>query len=236
MTPSDHSLRQYAKPTVAQNFGVAALVAAPVFFVAGQALLPPLGDDFASAFAGMIEHRDQLLASRLLTAAGAFLFLLTAAPIAFLVPRGSRGSGLLRLGITLYGVGTFANGLGEVVHGYATYAATAADVPREAGGQVILGLDQGLVTLPISYWSIPLFGIGLLLTAVALLVSRRVGVWRPLVLLVGLVLGFSTAGLGWISAVTNLPLIIGFASLAPLAVQRRSAGDLAPVPAEVHDR
>ena len=61
---------------------VMAAAVAPLLLVTGQALLPVLGTDVPTAFALMIEHRDQLMLSRLLTIAGAFLLLPTLALIA----------------------------------------------------------------------------------------------------------------------------------------------------------
>lgn len=54
---------------------LAAAIATPVLFVTGQALLPDLGRDPDSAFPLMLECRNQLILSRLLTAAGAYLLL-----------------------------------------------------------------------------------------------------------------------------------------------------------------
>lgn len=195
-----------------------AMFTAPVFFIAGQAVLPMLPDDFAGAFDGMVEHRDALLASRLLTAAGAFLFVPALVGIWSLVPRSARGWWLCLVGGVVFGVGTWCNGLSEAVLGYATHAATIVD--PEAGRPVVLALDElGLIALPISYFVVIVFGAGLLLLAIGLLVARTVPIWQPLFLIIGALLSFSFPGMGVVSLVTNLPMVAAFWGMGVLVVR-----------------
>ncbi len=196
-----------------------AIFAAPVLFMAGQAVLPVLPDDFAGAFEGMVEHRDALLASRLLTAAGAFLFVPAIVGIWSLVPRRARAWWLVLAGGVVAIVGSWCNGLSEAVLGYATHAATSVD--PEAGGSVVLALDElGPVALPISYFVVIVFGVGMLLLAVGLLVARTIPIWQPLLLIAGALLSFSFAGMGTISILTSLPMIAAFWAMGVLVARR----------------
>lgn len=202
-----------------QNWILVAMFLAPVLFTAGQAMLPVLPDEFTGAFEGMIEHRDALLASRLLTAAGAFLFVPAVVGIWSLVPRRARGSWLSLAGGIVFAVGTWCNGLSEAVLGYATHAATAVD--PEAGGSVVLAMgDLGLIALPISYFVVIVFGVGVLVLAAGLLVARTVPIWQPLLLLVGALLSFSFAGMGAVALLTGLPMIASFWGMGALAARR----------------
>jgi MFS family permease len=191
-------------------------------FVAGQALLPPMPDELDRAFGHMLEHRDRLTAAHLLTACGAFLFLPALGALAGWVPRGRRGRGALVVGIALVAVGTFANALSQVVQGYTVRAATAPDVPVGAGPAVLRHVGEGLVGLPISFLSIPVFTVGLLMTGVALAMSRALPAWVPVLLVVGTVMAAATAGRGPVVALTMAPLALGFALAGSLRARPTS--------------
>ncbi len=193
---------------------MACALAAPVLFLIGQALLPSLPDTLPAAFDGMLTHRDQLIASRLFTTAGAFLFVPAAAVILHLVPAGTRGSRVLTVGSVLFGIGTFFNGLSQAVAGYATQAATSPEVTQEAGLAVMGQLGAGAVGLPIAFWSIPLFALGLLTMGVGLIRARAVPLWQPILLIVGTLLAAALAGMGPIVALTQAPFTAGFLALA----------------------
>lgn len=222
MTDTITPIRTVAEPVgfrLRQLWIIFALFTAPVFFAAGQALLPALADDFAGAWAGMIEHRDALLASRLLTAAGAFLFVPAIVGIWSLVPSRARGWWLCLAAGVVAAVGSWCNGLSEAVLGYATHAATSVD--PEAGGAVVLALDElGLIGLPISYFVVIVFGVGMLVLAVGLVIARTIPIWQPLLLIVGALLSFSFAGMGGISLLTGLPMIAAFWGMGVLVARR----------------
>lgn len=202
---------------------LAAAIAAPILFVTGQALLPNLGRDVDPAFALMIEYRDQLMVSRLLTTAGAYLLLASFWLIA------SLGGSVTRVGATLAAIATFLNAVSQAVQGYAAWGATAPGLDHEASMQTLLHLGDGPAGLVIGYWSIPLFGIGLIVLSVGVLITRSAPRWMPSLLLAGVFLGFLTAGLGPVVALTQAPLAI---ALIALVVHR--AVTLAPQPATVH--
>ncbi|PWD49948.1 hypothetical protein C8046_03885 [Serinibacter arcticus] len=202
---------------------LAAGIAAPVLFVAGQALLPNLGRDVEPAFTLMLEHRDQLIVSRLLTAAGSYLMLVTL----WLIARA--GGRVTRIGAVIAAVGTFFNAFSQGVQGYAAWGSTAPGLDHRATMQTLLHLEDGLAGLPVSYWSIPVFGLGILVVGVGGLLVRTSPWWVPMLLLVGAVLAFATAGLGPVVALTQAPLAI-----ALVALVLPSIPTLVPEPIPVH--
>ncbi|MFE1644451.1 hypothetical protein ACFM35_02600 [Microbacterium sp. P01] len=202
---------------------LAAGLAAPVLFVAGQALLPNLGREVGPAFAMMLEYRDQLIVSRLLTTAGAYLLLATLWLVARL------GGKVTRVGAVIAAVGTYFNAFSQGVQGYAAWGATAPGLPHEQSMLTLLHLEDGLAGIFVSYWSIPFFGIGLVVLSIGLLVARTTPVWMPVLLLVGVVAAFLTAGLGPVVALTQAPLAI-----ALIALTLRSGSALASQPVTVH--
>jgi hypothetical protein len=189
-------------------------IAGAVLFLVGQALLPNLPMTIAKAFPLMVEHRDRLMAARLCTAAGAFLLAPAAIGFARLVPRGARGARLLRLGAGLFGVATFSNALSQTVAGYTTFTVTAPGFDAAAGRLAVDRIDEGLVALPLGFWSIPVFAIGCLLMAVALFRSRRVPTWLPVLLVVGTVLAGAFAGRGATVALTQAPATVALIAMA----------------------
>lgn len=202
------------------RLAVAAAVIAPVLFLAGQALLPKLVDTFPGAFDGMVANRDQLMAARLLTAAGAFLFVAAIPALLVLIGPGTPGARLLRVGAVVFGVSTFSNAVSQAVEGYATQAATAPGVSYDTGLTVMRHLGEGAVALPIGFWSIPVFALGLLLMAAALLRSRQLPVWLPVLLIIGTLLAAAMAGRGPVVALTQLPFTVAFAALGVTACRR----------------
>lgn len=201
---------------------LAAAIAAPILFVTGQALLPNLGRDIDTAFPLMLEYRGQLIISRLLTTAGAFLLL----PLFWLVA--GLGGSVTRAGAAVAGIGTFFNAVSQAVQGYAAWGATAPGLDHQASMQTLLHLEDGLPGVLVSYWSVPLFGIGLVILSVGVLMARSAPRWMPFLLLAGVVLGFLTTGLGPVVALTQAPLAV---SLIALVVYKAST--LAPQPTPV---
>jgi hypothetical protein len=189
-------------------------VAGAVLFLVGQALLPNLPMTIEKAFPLMVEHRDRLMAARLFTAAGAFLLAPAAVGFARLLPTGSRGARLLRLGAGLFGVATFFNALSQTVAGYTTFTVTAPGFDAAAGRLAVDRIDEGLMALPLGFWSIPVFAIGCLLMAVALFRSRRVPTWLPVLLVVGTVLAGAFAGRGATVALTQAPATVALIAMA----------------------
>lgn len=203
---------------------LAAAIAAPIFFIAGQALLPNLGRDVDTAFPLMLEYRNQLIVSRLLTTAGAYLLL----PLLWLIA--GLGGTVTRVGATIAAIGTFFNAVSQAVQGYAAWGATAPGLEHEASMQTLLHLEDGPAGLVVSYWSVPLFGFGLVVLSAGLLIAKSAPRWMPSLLLLGVFLGFFTAGLGPVVAFTQAPLVI---ALIALVVYRSFT--LAPQPTTVQN-
>lgn len=208
-------------PARTRRLPTAVGIAGVLLFVIGQALFPALDRDPDLAFAQMLAARDQLIAARLCTVAGAFALLATVRPLGSLAP--GRGRTVMVVGLTMYAAGTFLNGLSQAVNGYAAWATTAPGIDHAAAMPALLEIDAGVVGLPVAYWSIPLFGLGVLTVGVALLIAGSTPRWMPLLLLVGAVLAFATAGLGPIVALTQAPLAV-----ALIALLRQA--DRAPTP------
>jgi hypothetical protein len=194
-------------------------VAGPVLFLVGQALLPALPMTMDDAYPLMLENREQLMAARLFTAAGAFLLAAAAIHYARLVSAG-RGARLLSIGAGLFGVASFCNALSQAVAGYATWTVTTAGFDDTSARYVIEHIESGLVALPLGFWSIPVFALGAVLMAVALWRSGAGPTWLPVLLAVGTVLAGALAGRGYVVALTQAPVTVALVAIAVLADRR----------------
>lgn len=203
-----------------------AAIAGPVLFLIGQALLPVTATDMGHAFPQMLAHRDQLIAARLFTAAGAFLLVPAAVWYARALPTGSRGARLLQVGAWVFGIATFCNALSQAVAGYATYTVTAPGFDPASAKTVIEQIETGLVSLPLQFWSIPAFALGSLLIAAALWRSDRIPMWLPVLLIVGTLLAAALAGRGLLVALTQAPFTAALVALAMVTSHRARRGDL----------
>jgi hypothetical protein len=225
MTTYDLSLGT-RRPTALAVSLTAAAVVGPVLFLLGQALLPKLPEVMDRAYPLMVEHRDQLMAARLFTAAGAFLLAIAAVRYSRLVFTG-RGVGLMGVGATLFGIGSFCNALSQAVAGYATWTVTSDGFDESSARYVIEHIESGAVALPLGFWSIPAFALGALLMAAALWRSGSAPTWLPVLLAVGTVLAAALAGQGPVVALTQAPVTAALVVMAVLAHHRdedRSTG------------
>ncbi|REF30042.1 hypothetical protein [Calidifontibacter indicus] len=202
-----------------------ATAAGTLLFLAGQAALPVLPNSIEDAFPGMVAHRDQLMASRLLTSIGCFLLVLTGVALATMLARRVGRSRTVRVGGALVAVGMFFNAVAQAVQGYATYVATGAGVDAESGQVVVQDIVAGPVGFPLSFASVPLFAIGFVVVAIGLYVSRAVPVWLPTLLLVGTVMAGALAGRGPVVALTQAPVTIALIALAALMTRPRATAD-----------
>jgi hypothetical protein len=204
----------------------ALLLAGPVLFDVGYALHPSLPMDVEGALAEVADVRTRHAAAKVMVAFGGLL--LVALLLTYrrrLVP--SRGRGLATAGTALAAIGLAANSLSQATHGYLLYWASAPDVARSAGADVVAAAeaDAAPVTLPVSFWSVPLFALGLVLVAVALWRAGSVPRWVP----IGMVVGGVAAG-----AVGTGPLMLAVLALdvavagTALAHCARRAADVAP--------
>jgi hypothetical protein len=197
-----------SRPRAAIVATVISVILGAVLFYLGQVLEPVLPGTLHEAYAAMVAHRGQLMAAHLLTAAGAFLLIPAAVGFARLIPGGVRGRVLLLIGAWVFGVATFSNALSQAVSGYGTWAATAPGFDPAAGRTMVDTIESGPVALPLGFWSIPAFALGAILIAVALMLSRSVPLWMPVLLAVGTVLAMAFAGTGPLVALTQAPFTV----------------------------
>lgn len=204
----------------------ALLLAGPVLFDLGYALHPTLPMDVDAALAAVADVRTRHAAAKVAVAFGGLLIVaLVLAYRRWLVP--SRGRAVATVGAALVAVGMTANALSQATHGYLLYWASDPGVAPSAGADVVAAAEASTapVTLPVSFWSVPLFAVGLLLVAVALWRAGTVPRWVP----VGMVVAGVAAG-----AIGTGPLMLGVLVLdvavagVALAHVARRAADMAP--------
>ena len=219
---STHATGRRTAPLVLATLAACAVAGAVLFWI-GQALFPVLPNDLEKAYPLMVEHRSVLMASRLLTAAGAFLLVPAAVGFSRLVPRAHRGGRLMFAATTIFGIATASNALSQAVSGYATWTVTAPGFDADSARTVIATIESGLVALPLGFWSIPAFALGAILMAVALWRSRLFPVWLPLLLGVGTVSAAAFAGQGLIVGLTQLPVTVALVLMGMRVLERSGA-------------
>lgn len=204
-----------------------ALLVAPVLLFVGYALHPDLPEDLASALADVAGSRGRYLGAKLLVAVGALGLAPLVAVVARRVVGLGRGGGLAIAGAALTIVGTVFNGLSQATFGYLFWFATASGVSPEAGVDVVgASQEEGLATLPVSFLSVPVFAVGLLLVAGALWRCGRVARWVPVLLAVGDVLS-GAIGVGPLMLVTGVMVTAAFWG-ALMTTREEGATALAP--------
>lgn len=170
------------------------LLAGPVLFDLGYALHPSLPADAAAAIEQVDPVRHQYVASKLTVAVGSLLLIALVLTLRRrLVPH--RGHALATIGATLVAVGMAGNAMSQATHGYLLFWASAPGVEPGAGLAVVEAAQStdGLVTLPVSFLSVPLFALGMVLFAAALWRAGTVPRWVPIVLILG---GFGAGAIG----------------------------------------
>lgn len=201
----------------------AVLIAGPVLFEAGYVLHPDLPQDIGAAVAEAADVRTQLAAAKVMVAFGGLLIIaLIATWRRHLVP--ARGRTLATVGLGLAAVGHAWNALSQATHGYLLYWASAPGVDRAAGVAVITEAESStaLVTLPVSFFSIPVLAVGMLLVAVALWRAGTVPRWVPVALVLAGVVG-AAFGTGPAMLVA-LALDVAASGTALVFAARRAAG------------
>jgi hypothetical protein len=196
----------------------ALLLAGPVLLFVGYALHPDMSEDAGLALAEVAAGRGLYLGAKLMVAFGSLLMVALVWAIRDRSGVG-RGRALLTIGATLTAIGMAANALSQAVWGYLLWFLTAPTIDPAAGAE-IAGVVQttaveSLAALPISFLSVPLFAIGLLLLAAGLWRSRTVPRWVPVTIVVIDVLA-GAFGVG-------LPMLaVGAAATAAFAVALRT--------------
>ena len=162
------------------------LLAGPLLFDLGYALHPSLPDDIAAAVAEVDPVRERFVLSKVMVAAGGLLMIaLVLALRQRLVP--GRGRTLATVAAVLVSLGMACNSLSQATHGYLMFWATDPALDP-AAGTAILEVAHGAtdtVTLPVSFLSVPVFAVGMLLFSVALWRAGTVPRWVPVALVLG---------------------------------------------------
>jgi hypothetical protein len=204
----------------------ALLLAGPILFDLGYALHPSLPMDVEGAIAEVADVRTLHAAAKVMVAFGGLLLIaLLLTYRRWLVP--GRGRAFATVGTALAAIGLAANSLSQATHGYLLYWASSPDVARSAGADVVAAAetDTSPVTLPVSFWSVPLFALGLVLVAVALWRAGSVPRWVP----VGMVVGGLAAGAVGTGPLMLVVLVLDIAVAGTaLAHAARRAADVAP--------
>lgn len=165
--------------------GLLLLIAGPILFDLGYALHPSLPEGAAAALDQVGDVRERYVAAKVTVAVGGLLMIgLVLTLRRYLVP--GRGRALATVGVTLAAVGLAFNSLSQAAHGYVLFWAAAPAVDPAAGLAVLEAAQstEGVVTLPVSYWSVPMFALGLVLFAASLWWASTVPRWVPVAMVV----------------------------------------------------
>lgn len=197
----------------------AALLSGVVLLFGGYGFHPDLPPATAEAIAAVDGVRDQYLWSKLAVAAGGLVMTLMLFVILRRLITG-RGRVLGTIGVVMAGVGLVFNSMSQAVHGYLLWWATAPGLDPSSAVDFVLAAEtsEGLGSLPVSYFSVPLFGIGLLLFGIALWRAGTVPRWvAPMIIVVVLATSAFNIGLPML-ALGALAVVAFGAALAALPV------------------
>lgn len=151
----------------------------------------------------------QFLAATLLTVAAALLLVPSAYGVArLLVDRSPR---LAVIGATIAAVGAAGLAVGVSVIGFTMGMLTGHDASLARTVFDIASKDQ-FVSIPL--YLAPLFSIGMLVLAIGLIRARKVALWQPILVIVGLVAAFGAPAGGLPGAIGHMPLAVGLVMLA----------------------
>lgn len=196
------------------------LLAGPFLFDLGYALHPSLPEDVAGALAEVEPVRALAALSKVMVAFGGLLLIALVLTLRQrLVPH--RGRTLVTVAAVLASVGLASNSLSQATHGYLLFWASDPALDPEAG-LAILDVAHGstdLVTLPVSFLSVPLFALGLLLFAAALWRAGTVPRWVPVAMVLGGV-GAGAIGTGPAMAVVLVLDLAAFGAAVIAAADR----------------
>jgi hypothetical protein len=180
----------------------AALLSGVILFFVGYAFHPDLPPATADAISAAEGVRDQFIWSKLAVAAGGILMI----PMLVVIRRHlitGRGRVLGIIGTLIGGVGLAFNSLSQAVHGYLLWWATAPGLDQAAAVDYVLAVEtpNGLASLPVSYWSVPLFGLGILLFGIALWRAGTVPRWAgPAIIVMDVIAAAFGLGLPMLAA------------------------------------
>ena len=187
------------------------LLLAPVLMFLGYAFHPDLPAGTAAALDDLTDERGLYIATKLAVAFGSLLFVPLVLTIRHRAFPG-RGRGLATVAAVLCTIGFICNGLSQSLWGYLLWFATEPGVDRTAGVAVVDAAQNAsmLPTLPVSFASVPVFALGLLLLAIALWRAGTVPRWVP-VLVVLVDLASPVFPVGPVNLVTGAAVVVAFA-------------------------
>jgi hypothetical protein len=206
------------------------LLAGPLLFDLGYALHPSLPEDIATALAEVEPVRDRFVVSKVMVAFGGLVLIALVLTLRQRLIRG-RGRTLATVASALAAVGLASNALSQATHGYLMFWASDPAVAPEAGASIleVAHGSSSLVTLPVSFLSVPLFAFGLLLFAVALWRAGTVPRWVPVLIVLGGI------GAGAIGTGPAMVLVLAVDLAAYGAAVMAAAGRPDPVQADEHN-
>jgi hypothetical protein len=192
------------------SVGAFLLLAGPALLFAGYALHPDLPEEAADIVREVVDVRNTFLIARLLVVVGALIMI----PLVLYVRRTltpDRGRAVMTVGAGLVTIGMASNAVSQATYGYLLWWLTEPDISEAAGIQVAeVATAESFATLPVSFLSVPLFALGLLLVAAGLWRARSAPIWVPVVLAVATVAG-GAIGVGWPMLVVGAPITAAFA-------------------------
>jgi len=187
------------------------LLLAPVLMFLGYAFHPDLPAGTAAALDDLTDERGLYIATKLAVAFGSLLFVPLVLTIRHRAFPG-QGRGLATVAAVLCTIGFICNGLSQTLWGYLLWFATEPGVDRPAGVAVVDAAQNASMvpTLPVTFASVPVFALGLLLLAIALWRAGTVPRWAPvLIVLVDLMSPAFPVGL--VNLVTGAAVVVAFA-------------------------
>lgn len=179
------------------------MAAAAICLVLGHLWNTPTTLQAASYVGEVSRAHGQFVAATLLTSIAALLLLPSAYGIGRLVDE--RSPRLAGIGSTLAAVGAAGLAIGVSIIGFTMGMLTAHDATL---AQKVFDLASGDSFISLPFDLAPLFNVGMLVLAVALIRTRAVPLWQSILLIVAVIAAFGAPGGGVAGAVGHAPLAV----------------------------
>lgn len=194
----------------------AAMVAAPLLIVIGNALHPVVAANSVDALLDTVAASPgRWILAKVLYAFGSLLLIPALGSVVRISPRPA-----VLIGAVLAGIGTGCNVMSQALTGYTAYSVIDLGIDRGAGAALLTGYDKlGAAGLPVSYAGVPVLLLGMIVVGVALIVNRDVPRTAAILLLVGTVAA-GLAQAGPLALIAGAPLVAAFVLLARARLAR----------------